>query len=314
VATPAPVPFFKRTRRWLRALGLEALVGLLGLLPVALASGLGRAVGAVAAVLARGERRKALAGLARAFPERSDDEREALVGATFRHLGQMALELVCVRQVDRAVDAWVEWPAEARAVLDAALARKKGVIFVSGHVGNWELLARRVSLAGYPCQSIARETSDPRTTALVERFRASGGLKSIWRGKASAVKDMLRALKHGEILGLLIDQDTRVQSVWVPFFGHLAKTPRGAADLALRMDSAVVLGFCQRVGPRRYRISMQELPRPTEPDDDLAAVRWTAWMAGAIAAKIRETPEQWVWMHERWRSPPPATPDAQRSS
>ncbi len=194
----------------------------------------------------------------------------------------------------------VEWPAEDRAVLDAALKRGHGVVFVSGHFGSWELLARRVAHAGYPCHTIAKETSDPRTTALVERFRASAKLHSIWRGRDGAAKQMLRVLRAGAILGLLIDQDTDVQSVWVDFFGHRAKTPRAAADLALRTQAAVVLGFCERTGPCRYRLSMQEV---NPAGDDPTAL--TAELTKRIEAKIRSAPEQWVWMHQRWKTPEP---------
>ncbi len=211
----------------------------------------------------------------------------------------MIFELVCVEQIDAAPDAWVRW--DDRSVLDAALARGKGVVFISGHVGNWELLARRVALAGYPCQTIAKETTDPRTTALIEKFRASSKLKSIWRGQPGAARFMLRALRDGQILGMLIDQDTDVQSVWVPFFGRPAKTPRAAADLALRTGAAVVVGFCQRAADGRYRVVMRELSTL-----GLDAVGLTAALSQQIEAAIREAPEQWVWMHRRWKSPPEA--------
>lgn len=306
MASAPPPPLRKRLRRAVRYVFVRALVGLLGLLPLGFASGLGALVGRLGYALARGERRKALASLERAFPEKSPAQREALARACFVHLGRMALELSCVKQLDRRVDEWVDWTPESRAAFDAALARKKGVVFVTGHVGNWELLARRAGLAGYPVFTIAREASDPRTTALIERFRTSGGVQPIWRGRPSAAKEMLRTLKRGAFLGLLIDQDTKVQSVWVPFFGHLAKTPRAAADLALRTGAAVLTGFCHRVAPHRYRIVMREVAVPPG-DDDAAVTTLTATLTQAIEDAIREHPEQWVWMHERWKSPPLAT-------
>jgi Kdo2-lipid IVA lauroyltransferase/acyltransferase len=296
-------PLRKRWKRALRTRLIQALVAVLGLLPLRWASDLGAALGSLAGALAFSERRKALASLAIAFPERTDAERRALARACFRHLGRCAQEAVCIRQLDRQLDAWVDWPAASRAVLEAALARGKGVIFVSGHVGHWELLARRVALAGYPSQTIAKETSDPGLTALVERFRASGRLKAIWRGRPGAAKQMLRALKQGEILGLLIDQDTAVQSLFVPFFGVPARTPRAAADLALRTGAAVVLGFCQRVAPRRSRLRLQEVPLPAA-EGEAAALALTATLSRGIEDAIREFPEQWVWMHQRWKSKP----------
>lgn len=293
----------KRAKRFARYLGLRAALALLALLPVPAAARLGEAFGALAFALARRERANALAALARAFPDRSDAERLALARACFRHLGRCAFELACIRQLDAEIERWVEWPDADRQVLEAALARGKGVVFVSGHVGNWELLARRVALAGFPCQTIAKETTDPRLTALVERFRASARLRSIWRGQPGAAKQMLRALRAGEILGLLIDQDTRVQSVFVPFFGHLASTPRAAADLALRTEAAVVLGFCQREASGRYRLSMREVERPAA-DAPRAALALTEALTLGIEQAIRQAPEQWVWMHRRWKTPP----------
>ena len=177
------------------------------------------------------------------------------------------------------------------------------MVFVTGHVGNWELLARYVALENYPAAVIGKETSDRRTTELVERFRASGKLRVIWRGSQGAAKQMLRALKGNSILGILIDQDTKVQSVWVPFFGKPAKTPRAAADLVLRTGAVAMLGFCTRVGPLRYRITMQEIPVPPLQGEPAVAAL-TAEFTRGIEAQIRAHPEQWVWTHQRWKSPP----------
>lgn len=304
VAAPPARPL-KRLKRFVRYLAVRAALWLVSLLPLGVASGLGHAFGTLACFVARGERRKALASLARAFPEKSEAERAALAKATFQHLGRCAFELACVEQLDARLDEVVEWTPSSRAVLEAALKRGKGVVYVTGHVGNWELMARSVGLSGYPAQTIAKETSDPRLTRLVEAFRARSKMKSIWRGHPGAAKQMLRALRNGEILGLLIDQDTKVQSVFVPFFGHLAATPRAPADLALRTGASVVLGFCQRVAPLRYRLHVEEVELPTGEDKEALAVALTARLSEGIERAIRQAPEQWVWMHQRWKTRPP---------
>ncbi len=277
-------------------------------LPLGVARALGARLGALAYTLVGGERRKALKSLAVAFPEKSDAERQAVARDAFRHLGAAALEVACTGALDRGLERLVAWPEEDRRVLETALARGRGVVFVSGHVGNWELLARRVARAGYPSQSIAKETTDPRLTELVGRFRERGGVRSIWRGQEGAARAMLRALRSGEILGILIDQDTRVQSLFVPFFGQLAATPRAAADLAIRTGAAVVTGFCHRV-EGGYHLSMEEVPVPQTDDREAAALELTAALSARIEAAIRRTPEQWVWMHQRWKTrPSPAAP------
>ena len=300
-------PLLKRAKRLVRFSLVSTVLLLISRLPIAWAAGLGRFLGSAAFALAGEERSKALDSLARAFPEKSPAERLALSRACFRHLGQCAGELACIRQLDARVAEWVLWPEADRRALDDALARKQGVVFVSGHVGNWELLARRVALAGYPAQTIAKETTDARLTALVERFRASGQLKTLWRGQEGAAKAMLRALRAGEILGMLIDQDTRVQSVFVPFFGTPAATPRAAADLALRTGAAVVMGFCQRQRSGQYVLSMRELPLPSSGNREADAVALTSSMTAEIEAAIRQAPEQWVWMHRRWKTKSPST-------
>lgn len=303
----AAPPLHKRLKRFVRFILLRALLLPLQLLPLRLAAALGAWLGAVAFFFARREVRKALASLAVAFPEKSAAEREALARACFRHLGGVAMELVRISAFDARRTELVEWDAESRAVLKAALAREKGVVFVTGHVGNWELLARFVTQEGFPVSVVGKETSDPRTTKLVEDFRTSAGMHVIWRGHDGAAKALLRTLKSNAILGMLIDQDTKVQSVWVPFFGKPAKTPRAAADLVLRTGAAPILGFCTRLGPLKYRITLQELPRPAG-RDEAAVTQLTAAFTRGIEAQIRAHPEQWVWMHERWKSPPPHEP------
>jgi len=298
-------PLAKRLKRFLRYLLVRGVLGFVSALPLGFARWLGAGFGRFAFAVAGGERRKALKSLTRAFPEKSDAERHALARASFRHLGMAAFEVGATTSLDANLEMLVRWEGSDRAVLEAALARGKGVVFVSGHVGNWELLARRIARAGYPSQSIAKETTDPRLTALVERFRAQGGVRSIWRGQDGAARAMLRALKAGEILGLLIDQDTRVQSLFVPFFGELAATPRAAADLALRTGAAVVVGFCQREGDG-YRLWTEEVPWPVGPDREADALGLTAVLSERIEAAIRRAPEQWVWMHQRWKTRPPA--------
>lgn len=304
MSSPAPQPpLFKRVKRFVRYVFIRILIIPLQLLPLRFASWLGEKLGSVAFVLARGERRKTLASLQTGLPERSEHERTQLAREVFRHIGRSVMEMVLINKFDARRHELVEWEPTARKTMDEALKRGKGVVFVTGHFGNWELLARYVALEDYPAAVIGKEASDPRTTKLIERFRASGKLRVIWRGAQGAAKEILRALKNNFILGFLIDQDTRVQSVFVPFFGKLAKTPRAAADLAIRTGAAPMLGFCTRVGPLKYRITMRELPLPTTEGEE-AVLSLTQAFTQGIEDQIRAHPEQWAWMHQRWKSRP----------
>lgn len=313
---PPPAKLHKRLKRFLRYGLLRLAFGALSTLPIGWASTLGARLGLLASRLLSTEFQKALASLSVAFPLNSLPQNKRLARACFVHMGRTACELACISQIDAHPEAWVEWPPEARQVLEEARSLGRGVIFVSGHVGNWELLARRVAMADIPCASIAKASTDMRSTRWLEAFRAQGKLLTIWRESPSAARQMLQTLRNNGVLGLLIDQDTRVQSVFVPFFGKPAKTPRAAADLALRTQAPIVVGFCQRQAGGRYRLKMQRVPLPPLPSappspakpHENTVLELTASLSREIEAAIRETPEQWVWMHQRWKTPPPTPP------
>ncbi|HME92299.1 MAG TPA: lipid A biosynthesis acyltransferase [Myxococcaceae bacterium] len=302
MATPS---LAKQLKRFLRYWAIRSSLSLLGLIPAKRAGRLGEAFGALAFALAGSERRKALEAIATAFPQLSEAARLDLARRCFRHLGRCAFEMACFREIDRAVESWVDWPQQEQELFRQAAARGRGVVLVTGHVGNWELLGRRIAREGIaPFLAVAKEATDGRLTELVDGFRARAGVESIWRGQEGSAKRLLRALRSGHILTLLIDQDTRVQSVFVPFFGQPAATPRAAADLALRTGASVVVGFCQRDGGGRYHLSTEELKLDLSGDRESDATAVTAALTARIEAAIRRAPEQWVWMHRRWKTRP----------
>lgn len=298
------VPLRKRIKRALRYAGIRAALALVGLLPLSAVAPLGRFLGGLAYALFPGERRKALTSLKVAFPERPEPELDTIIRAMFVHLAQSALELALIHKLDPQLEQYVELPAESLEIYRSVLGRGTGAVFVTGHVGNWELLARRLARIGLPCATIAKESNDPRLTALVEKVRASGQLRTIWRGAPGAAKEMLRVLKKGGALGLLIDQDTKVQGVFVDFFGKQAFTPRAAADLALRAGAAALVGFIHRKPEGGHRMEIRELPLP-EGEGEPAVVELTQRYTRAIEDTIRSVPSEWVWMHQRWKTRPP---------
>ncbi len=305
---------YKRVKRFLRYCALRAVHFLLGLVPLRAALAVGRVAGTLFFWVAKGERERARRSLALALPEESPERREQLARACFRFFGAMACELCKLRQIDRNIKEWVELPPEAIEVLRKAREEGRGTIFVSGHLGNFELLARRVAAEGFASQSIAKETSDPRTTAFIERMRASGGVKTLWRGHDGTGRAMLRALRANEILGLVIDVDTKVQGFFVDFFGRKAFTPRAAADLAIKFKAAVVEGFAEPREGGGHALRLLRVPLPPEGmEHETAALELTQRLTSGIEEAIRRHPERWTWMHDRWKTRPPSEVDAERS-
>ena len=298
-------PLSKRLKRTLRYGLLRVVLAVVEWLPLGWAQALGRAVGSAAFHLAPGERRKALASLTVAFPEMSDEDRLELVRRCFRHLGTAALEMaVAPRLGTAALDRLVDMSGGAIERLQEARARGTGVVCIAAHLGNWELHAWSVARRGLPLFAVGKENVDPRLNRLVDRFRSRGGLRNVWRGQPGAAVAMLRALRKGELLAMLIDQDTNVQNVFVPFFGRPAATPRAAADLVLRTGASALVCLNYRGEDGIYRASTEEVDVPRTGDLERDAVELTARFTARIEAAIRAHPEQWVWMHQRWKTKP----------
>jgi len=300
------VPLRKRIKRSIRSSLIVGGIRLLSLVPLGAALRLGAAGGALAFHLFPRTRRLALAHLATAFPERSDAERRAIARAMFVHLGRSAFELIAIRRYDARLDSYVEF-AQPR-LLAEVMARGAGMVFVTGHVGSWELLARAIARAGVPNAVIAKRNVDDGLNRLAEKFRAGGGVTTLWREDESTGRAIIKTLRGGRALGLLIDQDTSVQGVFVPFFGRPAWTPRAAADLALRFGAPVVVGTIHRKGPRPgdgHLLELVEIAYDQRPaDKEAEVVRLTAACSAVLEAAIRRHPAEWVWMHERWRTVP----------
>ncbi len=299
-------PLHKRIKRSVRSALVRAAIGLVSLLPLGAGLRLGGAVGVLAFHLARRTRRLALAHLALAFPEKTEAERLALARAMFVHLGRTAMEVVTIRSYDRALEGYVELSPPG--LLAEVMARGRGMMFVTGHLGNWELLARRIARAGVPNAVIAKAGHDPHLNELAERFRAEGGVTTLWRENPDTGRAIIRTFRQGKALGLLIDQDTHVQGVFVPFFGRPAWTPRAAADLAVRFGAPVVVGTIHRKGPRPgdgHLLELREIRFSTDPPDrEAEVVRLTAACSAALEDAIRRHPAEWVWMHQRWKTKP----------
>ena len=285
----------KRLRRELRVRALLIALPLLRHLPPAL----GAALGTLAWYLTPRQRRLAREHLAIAFPEKTFEQRDRIGRRSFGNLGRVLLEAA------RGDARNVELAPEDEAVLRSAHAEGKGVVVVTGHLDNWELFARRITMLGMPCGTVAKEAQDPRLTELLKKSRASFGMRVFWRGSPLSGRELIRFVKSGGILGILIDQDTRVAGHFVPFFGRLAFTPRAAGDLAVRLGAPMLFGCARRVAGNLHRVVFHRIEAPLTGDRDEDSLALTAAATRAIEDEIRANPAEWVWMHPRWRTRAP---------
>ncbi len=280
-------------------------------LPLALTRQLGIAAGRLSLALAATDRRRAREHLALAFPEMTDTERDILLRRTARHLGLMLAEVLWLwRASPEGVRSRVTMSGAEH--LEAARERGRGAVLVTGHCGNWELMNARLGAGSIPMSIAVREIYDPRLHDVATALRARFGAQVISRGP-TAGRRLVAALLANRVVGLLVDQDIRdIPGVFVPFFGRPAWTPSGAAQLALRARVPVVPAFISRRADGSHHVEAQPpIEHAGEPGDADAVARLTAEATAAIERQIRAHPEQWVWMHRRWRTQPQEQPQGQ---
>lgn len=242
-----------------------------------------------------------------AFPGLGEAEVLRIARASYEHLGRTSIEAALISALSpEQVRAMFE-RVEGAGVLAAARAEGKGVLLVSGHLGNWELAGAFVAASGVPIEAVARGMENPLFDRYITRTRHDLGMTIIH--DADAVRRVPRAMREGKAVAMLVDQGAvGLASTWVPFFGRYAKTPRGPAVFALRLGAPVVFATALRQPNGRYVMYYERVPvRPTgdrEADVDRIVMDYTA----TLERWIRRAPEQYFWHHRRWKHQRPGTP------
>jgi KDO2-lipid IV(A) lauroyltransferase len=279
---------------------VRGLGALMGALPLAWARGLGAALGRLFFALVAHERNKALSSLAKAYPGLSGTDRRVLARKSFASLGRGGAEFLRLmgkrgRQERPSWISEVEGWETVQSILDSG----RGVVAVTAHFGNWEVLAAEIAVRSRVAV-VAQKLYDPRLDEGLNAIRRSMDITIFPRD--TSVRPILKWLSQGGVLGVLCDQDTRVDSLTVDFFGLPARTPSGAAWLAMATGAALVTGFIARQPDGRYLVRFgPEIPVPSkESKGDLTPA--VQEYARRTEEAIRQYPEQWVWMHERWKS------------
>lgn len=254
-------------------------------------------IGGLGFLVLRRERRKSIAHVAMALPELSHLQHRQVIRRMFRHLGACLFEICWIPNLDRETLAETT-EFENLHHMKAAVDRGKGVVLFTAHCGNWEWLGASIAVAGFNINTIAREISDSRMNDFIVETRGAHGINTIGRGTAASARSILQTLRSGAILAMLIDQNIEAENVEVPFFGMPALTPVGPARLAIRSGAAAIAGFIERRGSTQ--LVRFEAPVFTHRDDDPQEL--TRQMTAAIEQQVRRNPDQWVWMHKRWRA------------
>jgi KDO2-lipid IV(A) lauroyltransferase len=298
---------YRRQKRLLFYAAVRALRILATALPRRAGRGLFARIGDVVWLVDRPARRRSLSHLEIAFGSRLPlADRRRIARRSFRETGRNVFDLLHALG-DGAGAAAESVEVVGARHLDAALAAGRGVIALSGHVGNWELMGAALAARGYPVHVVARELFDSRSHHDLNAWRRRCGIRVLDRN--GGLLPVVRALRSGALVGTLVDQDTGGPSVFAPFFGRPARTSRAPFVLARRVGAPLVPMWVARTAEGRHRVEIRPALEPSgHPDPETAiredAARWNALLEEAIAAN----PDQWVWHHRRWKTPPPADP------
>jgi KDO2-lipid IV(A) lauroyltransferase len=291
-------------RRAAEVTAVESALLLARVLPRRALLGLGASVGSLAGRLDRRHVRIARDNLAAAYGDAvSPGERERILRACWRHFGRITFDALAFPKLSRAALGSilkVEGLDNAR----AALAAGRGALIFSAHYGHWEAGAYAMGLLDIPFAVIARPLDNPALDRRLIQLRSGTGNAVI--PKRRAVRETMRALARGAGVAILIDQDAGADGVFVPYFGRAASTTPTLALLALRTEAPIVPIFA-RVEPDGTITVHIEPAVPVRPTDDREAdVRsLTAACTAIVERWVRRNPEQWLWMHRRWKTRPP---------
>ncbi len=291
-------------RERLENLALRLVVGAVGMLPRAAARAVGAGIGALAWSLLGRLRRVGLRNLEMAFPEKTAAEREAILRGVFRSLGwQMGEFCKMSGYTAETASKFIRYDGLEHYL--AARVKGKGVLVLTGHLGAWELSSFYHSLMGYPMSLVIRRLDNPLVDAFVNRIRCLHGNRVIH--KDDFARGLLTSMQRGETVGILMDTNmTPPQGVFVPYFGVEACTASGLARVALHSGAAVLPGFLVwEAAERKYVLRFGEeleLIRTGNGAQDIVAN--TALFTATIEAYVRRYPEQWLWVHRRWKTRP----------
>lgn len=303
VSASQPDPESTTTQR-LEYILLRLFVGVLGGLPRGISRQIGAGIGWFAYTAFGRLRGVGEKNLAMAFPEKPVGERETILRRVYRNLGyQMAEFCLMAGYTREKASAFISY--EGFEHYRAAMARGKGVFVLTGHLGAWELSSFYHSLVGYPMDMVIRRLDNPLVDAFVNHVRCLHGNRVLH--KDDFARGLIASMRAGRAVGVLMDTNmTPPQGVFVPFFGVMACTGSGIARIVEKTGAAVIPGFLLWLDKeKRYTLVFgEEVEVVSTGNAEADSITNTARFTAVLEGYIRRYPDQWLWMHRRWKTRP----------
>jgi len=273
--------------------------------PISATLWLGRRLGSIAFFVNKKRRMVAYANLKAAFAkEKSPAELRKLTKKVYQNMVQTFVEILNLTKVDKKyAEHYVGLERFDR--VQKAVDSGKGVIFLTAHFGDWELLSLKSAMVGLPILVLVREQKMKRLNGLLNRLRESKGCKVVRKGMET--KQIIRALRSGEIVGILSDQDAGKKGTFVTFFGRPTSTHSGPVEMALHTGSIILPNFIVRTKGPYHKVFLEDYITLKDPADPDAVRDGVQQYMTLLEGFVRKYPEQWLWLHKRWKSTPVRT-------
>lgn len=293
----------RKIKHFLEYLGVIFLSRFAALLSLEAARVLGRFLGRLVFSIFHIRKHVTLTNLKLAFPEKQSRELQKIAARTYQHFGMMMLEFLRAPAMSNKEihDAIVS--VNNQHLCEEAQKKGKGAIFMAAHFGNWEYSGGWAGYRGYPMSVMVQEQSNPYVDRFILRCREQMGMRTIHRG--TAMRSYLKALKAGEYVVMLADQDAGRDGVFVDFFGSKVSTAVGPARFHLKTGAPILLFLTYRDAKGQLHLEIEKLPLPNTAVDRQIAMREIMQAYHKTLEKwIRRYPDHWFWMHKRWKTQP----------
>ena len=253
----------------------------------------------------RRHRERAMGNLRRSFPEMPDKQRAHIARRSMQQLFMLFVEVLFTTRLVR-IDTYAQYVEldNIRATLELLLRRERGLIMLTGHYGNWEILGYVLATIGFETTSIARPLDNPHINRWLLGVREKRGQKII--AKKGATEEIVTALEGKGAVGFIADQNAGTKGVFVDFFGRKASTYKSIGLLAMQYEVPVVIGYARRLGEAfKFQVGMQDVIYPRDwKDQDNPLFYITQRYTSALEAVVRDDPGQYLWVHRRWKTRP----------
>lgn len=292
-----------KTKRYYVYYLLKVVGALIALLPLKAGLYIGALIGRLIFTFAKKERHVAFENLKASFPKKTENEIEEITKEVFANLGRNFVEWINMhyKLSEKNIDKWVK--AEGLEKVDRALSKGKGAIILTSHLGNWELVGIYFLLKGYAGGVIVRRIYFERYNDFVNALRTKKGAVIVYRDESP--KKALRLLRDNKILGILADQDMdSVDGVFVNFFGRPAYTPKAPVAFALASGAPIIPCFMIREKEGHRFVIEDPIELQDKIDKEETIKHNTEAWSRVVESYIRKYPDEWVWMHKRWKTKP----------